>query len=115
MAKLNKKKNILYLSFLAIILLLILGTVMYHRLENWTYISSFYFSVATLTTVGYGDLAPTHDISRLFTAGYILIGVTVAIASLSTIGKEYVTVKEKSINRRLNSVVNRVTKTTKKK
>ena len=113
----RKRHNMLYISITAIIGLIIIGTVMYHRLENWTYISSFYFSVATLTTVGYGDLAPTNDISRLFTAVYILVGVTVAIAALTTIGKEYVTVKERSLQSKFNSVMHKMTnsKTAKKK
>ena len=32
------------------------GSVFYHFIENWSWIDSIYFSVITLTTVGYGDL-----------------------------------------------------------
>jgi hypothetical protein len=36
--------------------------------------------VATLTTVGYGDLHPTSDGTRIFTIIYILTGLGVLVA-----------------------------------
>ncbi len=63
-----------------------IGTLLFHRLEPWTWIQSFYFSVVTITTVGFGDLTPSTEISRLFTAIYILIGVSIGIVTLSIIG-----------------------------
>jgi len=67
-----------------------LGTVVYHFMEGWSWISSFYFTVATLTTVGYGDLYPTTDLSRLFTAFFALAGVSIAFASFAVIGANYI-------------------------
>ena len=66
-----------------------IGTVVFHALEDWTYAESFYFSVVTVTTVGYGDIHPTNDASRMFTAFYVLFGVAVAIAVLGAIGGRY--------------------------
>ena len=39
--------------------LVLTGTLFYWRFEDWTIIEALYFCVVTLTTVGYGDLAPT--------------------------------------------------------
>ena len=61
------------------------GTVLFHTLEPWTWIEAFYFSVVSITTVGYGDLMPSNDITRLVTALYILTGVGIGISSLSII------------------------------
>ena len=33
------------------------------------------FSVITLATVGYGDFAPRTTLGKLFTVGYVLVGV----------------------------------------
>ncbi len=36
---------------------------------------SLYWSVSTLTTVGYGDITPSSNIGRLYTIGIMLIGI----------------------------------------
>jgi len=74
----------------ALILLIIIGTMSFHYFEDWTWVQSFYFTVSTLATVGYGDLHPTSDGTRLFTALFILAGVSVAVAALSIIGSSYI-------------------------
>lgn len=84
----------------ALIMLIAIGTMAYHYLEGWSLISSFYFSVTTITTVGYGDLYPTTEASRLFTAIYILLGVSIALASLGLIGSSYLERREDRILRR---------------
>ena len=76
-------------AFSALTGLIVLGTIVYHQMEHWSWVSSFYSSVSTVTTVGYGDLTPTTDASRLFTAFYALIGVGIALTSLGVIGANY--------------------------
>ena len=78
------------LPFLAAALLLA-GTVFYSLAEGWSVVESFYFSVVALTTVGFGDLAPTSDLTRAFTAVYILVGVGVLLTLLTALIQKYVT------------------------
>jgi hypothetical protein len=79
----------LIVALSALVGLIGLGTVVYHYLEGWTWLDSFYFSVCTVTTLGYGDLVPTSEASRLFTAVYVLLGVSVAFTALGIIGASY--------------------------
>jgi voltage-gated potassium channel len=51
-------------------------------------VDAFYFSVTTLTTVGFGDLAPTKTIGKLFTVVYIFAGLSIILGFLDTIAKE---------------------------
>ena len=63
------------------------GTVVYHFLEGWSILDSLYFSVVTLATVGYGDLTPTTDLAKLFTVGYITVGIGIVAAFASELTK----------------------------
>ncbi len=52
-----------------------LGTLFYREFEGWSWVDSFYFTIVTLATVGYGDLSPTQPFTKLFTTLYIVIGL----------------------------------------
>jgi len=70
---------------LLVVVMLVLGTVFYSEVEGWRYVDSLYFSVTTLTTVGYGDLAPKTDVGKMFTMGYILVGIGVLLSFVNVI------------------------------
>ncbi len=64
--------------------LLTVGTVVYRLVEGWSWVDSFYFSSVAATTVGFGDLTPTTDVSKVFTVFYIFGGVTLIAMWLNT-------------------------------
>ena len=53
--------------FIYAALILGIGAAVYHWLEGWSWLDSFYLMVVTLTTIGYGDLFPTTPLSKLIT------------------------------------------------
>ena len=57
------------------LLLLAVGTVVYHFAEDWSWVDSFYFCTIAVTTVGFGDLSPTTDATKLFTVFYVFSGI----------------------------------------
>ena len=61
----------------SVLLVLIVGTLVYSVIEDWSLIDSFYFSSIALTTVGFGDLTPSTDFSKIFTVFYIFSGVAI--------------------------------------
>ena len=63
--------------------LVTVGTVVYRYIEDWSWVDSFYFSVVTVTTVGFGDLTPTTDGGKLFTVLYIVIGISIIATYLN--------------------------------
>ena len=73
--------------FLLVILLLVGGTIFYSQAEGWSLLDSLYFSVITLTTVGYGDLYPTTAASKVFTILYVFIGLGIILAFLNAVGE----------------------------
>jgi hypothetical protein len=68
-------------------LLILLGsaTLFYASIEHWSIVDSFYFSVMTMATIGYGDLAPTTDMSKLFTVIFAVLSIGVFAAVVSKI------------------------------
>ncbi len=62
--------------------LILTGTVVYRFLEDWTWVDSLYFSVIAVTTVGFGDLTPSTDASKLFTILYVISGITIVTTYL---------------------------------
>lgn len=66
-----------------------IGTVVYHYVEGWSWIDSLYFSVITLTTVGYGDFHPTTDAGKLFTIFYIIVGLSIILSFINTVYLHY--------------------------
>lgn len=48
-------------------------------------VSALYFSVVSMSTVGYGDITPQTAASKLFTVSIIIMGITVFATSVSAI------------------------------
>lgn len=70
-------------------IILSIGTVVYHYVEGWTWLDSLYFSVITLTTIGYGDFSPATDAGKVFTLVYIIVGLGVILSFIQTIHHHY--------------------------
>lgn len=71
---------------LFIIVYIITGIVVYTFLfDEFDVLESLYFSIITISTIGYGDYSPTSQGARLFTFFYILIGISLLGSALEAI------------------------------
>ncbi|MCV2872870.1 potassium channel family protein [Defluviimonas sp. WL0050] len=68
-------------------LLILSGGLFYRWAEGWTFLDAIYFSVITLSTVGYGDLYPVTPIGKVFTIMYILVGIGVFVTLVTLMAK----------------------------
>jgi len=71
----EEQENKLYGILLLFAVVFLIGIVFYHAVEDLSVVESIYFTAMTLTTVGYGDISPSTDASKLFTAAYAFVGV----------------------------------------
>ena len=56
--------------------------------EDWGVVEAYYFSVVTISTVGYGDYSPSTDGSRCFTGVYALVGISITFGLLGSVVDE---------------------------
>ena len=76
-------------SLSGMFIILFVGTQAYSNLEeDMSWVQALYFTVVTVTTVGFGDLAPVTTESKMFSVLFIPVGVLFfaqAISSLSDV------------------------------
>ena len=92
------KISIIMLS-LTITIILIVGALVFSILEGWSMIDSFYFVTMTATTVGYGDLTPTNNLSKIITIIYSLSIVPFVLYTFSIVAKFQINSVYHKINR----------------
>jgi len=64
--------------------------------EDWTFIESLYWTVITVTTVGYGDYAPSPGINRLVVSFYILLAGGSFAAILAGVISSYIAIRRRA-------------------
>lgn len=74
--------------FILLISLLVSSSIFYGAVEGWGVVDSVYFSIMTLSTVGYGDLHPTTDLSKIFTVFYLIMGGGVFVGFVTKVAAQ---------------------------
>lgn len=75
---------------------LCVGATFFSTQRGWDTLDCVYFSVLTLTTIGYGDLTPQSDSQKIFTIFYVLVGFCILGYALGHIG-QYVAKREERL------------------
>ncbi len=65
--------------------LAVTGTLVYTLLEGWSLLDALYATIITITTVGYGDVAPKSPEGRTFAIFFTLVAITIGGYSISTL------------------------------
>lgn len=70
-------------------IIIAIGTITYHNFEGWSWINTLYFSIITLTTIGYGDFSPQTTTGKLFTTVYIVVGIGMILGCINAVFYRY--------------------------
>lgn len=98
------RARIAVFSFVA---LMVVGTVGYWSLEDWSLLDSMYMTVITLSTVGFGELRPLSALGKAFTGVLILLGVG-TLAYVATTMTEALIERRVIHRRRMQMEINRL-------
>lgn len=72
--------------FGTLILIVFGGTVFFHHAEGWSWLDSYFFTVVTLSTVGYGEMVPQTVVGRIGTTVFIFLGLGVFAVTVQQFG-----------------------------
>jgi len=69
---------------MAVLAAIALGTIVFHLLEGWSILDSLYVTAQTVTTVGFGDIAPRTAAGRAFATVFMIVGVGIVLYALTS-------------------------------
>mmetsp|Transcript_446 Transcript_446/g.976 ORF Transcript_446/g.976 Transcript_446/m.976 type:complete len:340 (+) Transcript_446:239-1258(+) len=73
--------------------------------EKWSFTDATYFLMVTLTTVGYGDITPTTQASRLFTMFFVIFGISIVAVALVEVANFFMEKREELIKSTRTEVI----------
>ncbi|MEQ8896545.1 MAG: potassium channel family protein [Roseovarius sp.] len=80
----NWRKLIAFFSTLPAII--VGGTIFFRHVEGWSWIDSYFFTVVTLSTVGYGELVPATAMGKIGTTVFIFVGLGIFAVAIQQFG-----------------------------
>ena len=103
MKGLKFRLRIFLVIFLAV---LIFGTFSFSIIENLSLTDSFYFTIITISTVGYGDMHPTTEAGKMLAIFLIIMGVGTFISVIANAAEMMLTSRERQ--QRIEKLNNRI-------
>lgn len=76
------------------------ATLTFWLLEGWSLLDAAFFSVVTISTVGYGELVPQTVLGKLFAMFYILVGLGVFVAAATAVADALLRRREQNSDRK---------------
>ncbi len=85
-------------QILIILFVFIVGTLGFYFIEDgWTLLEAFFMTIITITTVGYGEVRPLSPAGQLFTAFFIILGLSTAAILASQLARLFIEKNFKAI------------------
>lgn len=91
---------------LALLAVMVLGTIVFMTIEGLSLTDAFYFSLVTIATVGYGDIHPATQMGKIFAIALIITGVGTFLGVVANATEMMLNRREKgAILQKLNMVI----------
>lgn len=104
----------IYIAIVLLIVLLAIGVIGFKLMSHYSWIDAIYMTVITITTVGFGEVKPLDDFSKIFTIFLILTSVVIVGYAISVI-TEYILsknnieeLKQKKMQKKIDNLANHI-------
>ena len=67
--------------------LVMIASIFYSVVEDWSLLDAIYFAVVTIATIGYGDIVPKTAAGKIFTIAYVICGIGIFVAAAGALGE----------------------------
>ena len=103
-----------YTAVLLLAILLIIGVLGFRFMSHYSWVDALYMTVITITTVGFGEVQPLDDVSKIFTMFLILTSVVIVGYAITVI-TEYILsrnnieeLKQKKMQKKIDALSNHI-------
>jgi voltage-gated potassium channel len=98
-------KRIRYLLILPFVIVII-GTIVFMVIEGLSFLDALYFTIVTISTVGYGDIHPATAAGKIFCIFLIIVGIGTFLTLLTTIAQWLIQQRQYGMHKhRLNTLI----------
>ena len=85
--------------FLIPLVVVCIGTTGFMVIEKLSFLDSLYFTIATIATVGYGDIYPVTSAGKIFVIVIIVIGIGTFLAMVTGLTQVFLQRRQLILNR----------------
>ncbi|PXF45484.1 Two pore potassium channel c [Gracilariopsis chorda] len=93
----------LVVSISTLLVILAMGVVVFMRLEKLSLLNALYVTVISASTVGFGDLQPTRNVSKMIMTIWLCFSTICAAKVVADVAAMVAKMKQKAVQRRLMS------------
>ncbi|XCF05605.1 potassium channel protein [Tamlana crocina] len=104
----------IYTAVLLLGIVMVIGVGGYRMISHYSWVDAFYMTVITMTTVGFGEVVPLDDTSKIFTI-FLILGSVVIVGYALSIITEYILskndieeLKQKKMQKQIDSFSNHI-------
>ncbi|MGR3564213.1 MAG: potassium channel family protein [Heliomarina sp.] len=78
------------------------GTVFFHFIEGWSWLDSYFFTVVTISTVGYGELVPQTPVGKIGTTVIIFVGLGIFAMAIQQFAEYHMLIRTRRRRKKLS-------------
>ena len=108
----SQVKTIYIGAIIAVFVMGVVGTYLISQyggfnIKNMSIVDAAYFTIVTMSTVGYGDITPVSPIAKVFVILLIVIGLSIFLSLITLISGEFMSERLEKLSNRISGAEKR--------